>query len=163
MPFSSCLPSSCPTVPPLTCLNCCTLSHSLCPARRWHQFNSVHTGSRRFQNSFPPGLALPAPVHVCNCQSIPHQNQGPLAQGMVRRHAKTWFPASEKFPPQKREPAEQNTAANGTQSLRRTDFKNKQAPWAGKVLVHFCSYVNNSKVLFLARLETDGITGNSGE
>lgn len=75
---------------------------------------------------------------------------------------KTWFPASEKFPPQKREPAEQNTAANGTQSLRRPGFKNKQAPWAGKVLVHFCSYVNNSKLLLLAGLETDGITGNSG-
>lgn len=64
--------------------------------------------------------------------------------------------------PRKREPAEQNTAANGTRSLGRPGFKNKQAPWAGKVLVHFCSYVNNSKLLLLAGLETDGITGNSG-
>lgn len=80
----------------------------------------------------------------------------------MQRHVKTWYPALEKFPPQKQEPAEQSTAADGTWSLGRPGFKNKQAPWAGKVLVHFCSYENNSKPLLLAELETDGITGNSG-
>lgn len=43
---------------------------------------------------------------LAGASCIPRQNQGPLAQGMARRHAKSWFPASEKFPPQKRESAE---------------------------------------------------------
>lgn len=129
-----------------------------CPARRCHNLTALTLAA----GAFRAVSLLRYTSATAGASCIPRQNQGPLARGTEWRHVKTWFPASEKFPPQKREPAEQNTAANGTRSLGRPGFKNKQAPWAGKVLVHFCSYVNNSKLLLLAGLEADGITGNSG-
>lgn len=80
--LSSCPPSSCPTIPlsPAPAAATRVILLSPWPARRCHEFNGSHAGSWSFQSSFPPSRALPAPAHICNCQSILHppSELGPL-------------------------------------------------------------------------------------
>lgn len=111
------------------CFHPLQMSRELLPSlhaqpRRCHGFNSIRASGGSSQSSFLAVLSqLQHTSAIAGASRGPHPNQGPLAPGTARRHAKTWFPASEKFPPQKRElqsktQLQMALGASGGQALR---------------------------------------------